>query len=1024
MKDIENYIASHMDELPIGTTVDPIALSQQILVKSGANFLWVRLVMDELRHVCADETIVDVLEAIPKGMVPYYERTIARMAENDREKHISKAILLWVVIAARPIHTQELAEALELDVNSRFSSTPEAIERLCGQLVVVDEQTALVRIVHATAGEFLQSEAAGEFRIVRSKAHERIALICLRVLSDRKLARPPTYRHLTNRKLEVSGFLGYAITQFSEHIYGASSESDKLLSELDRFLRSNILTLIELLSQTGTLRGLIRVAKNLGAYLDRRAKYASPLDARAQTKTVEGWSVTLSRLVTKFGKALLSSPTCVHFLIPPFCPTTTAIHQRFGKVHGGLSLVGFNNGVWDDCIAALNLGDEAAAAVTCGETSVAVGMESGAVRLFHHRSFQQELILSNRNPVDILHFTGSGRNFASATSKFLTLWDMKGQLIWTTRIRSRCLLLASTSTELIGITEHGRAMNWDLSSGKLLEEFPFPHKSPADSPSGLSRAPGFAALSPDREVLALAYRSGPVCLWDFKDKEFIDFAVDEKDGIVNHLLFSPNPDVAMLLVAYSGSTLALYDSWSGALIHCHYPEQDTNYHSIACSPDGDTVATIDVLGNLRIWDFEALVPLYEVQTPPSPLRILSFTLDGASIVDVAGSDMRIWSPASLVRKRIDEDESTSDVEQTMALGQFISFAGPKITSVCTHPAKPAVFAANSAGQIMSYDVATGMLQGVLYEHSNGAYVTEVIFGSGNVIASSDVLSTVQVWQLEAATPRGFQAKALLFQVSLNSTIRQMLFDATQSYLLVATTESAHVYSLRSSSCVGTLDLRSTTAHSMKWFVMSNSVGEEEFAVVLGNKLMRYSVTSFPDPAGQQVLQLGQSKNDTSEEEAIEGVIYDAESRVIILETRGVVGFEPHVTLALFQMPTSSDPDADNSAAGDVVQPFATKLSRQSAHFIGVCKADNRRSLLCLDRESWVVSMAIADALALSEQEPAAYTRHFFVPNELAARSNEVCPIKTAENDIVFCLHGDLAIVKNGMKFKESTRLEN
>lgn len=135
-------------------------------------------------------------------------------------------------------------------------------------------------------------------KVIRREAHERIALICLRVLSDRKLARPPTHRHLANRKLQAAGFLGYAVTQFSEHVYGASSESDKLLAELDRFLRSSsILTWIELLSRRGSLQGLIRVAKNLGAYLDRRAKCASPLNGMAQVKMVEGWSVTLSRLV-------------------------------------------------------------------------------------------------------------------------------------------------------------------------------------------------------------------------------------------------------------------------------------------------------------------------------------------------------------------------------------------------------------------------------------------------------------------------------------------------------------------------------------------------------------------------------------------------------------------------------------------------------------------------------------------------------------------------------------------------------
>lgn len=81
-------------------------------------------------------------------------------------------------------------------------------------------------------------------------------------------------------------------------------------------------------------------------------------------------------------------------------------------------------------------------------------------------------------------------------------------------------------------------------------------------------------------------------------------------------------------------------------------------------------------------------------------------------------------------------------------------------------------------------------------------------------------------------------------------------------------------------------------------------------------------------------------------------------------------------------------------------------------------------ILFLDRESWVASMAIPDALSPSEREPMAYTRHFFVPDELAARSSKVSLFKTAGNGIVFCLHEDLAIVKNGMKFKDQKNLED
>lgn len=103
------------------------------------------------------------------------------------------------------------------------------------------------------------------------------------------------------------------------------------------------------------------------------------------------------------------------------------------------------------------------------------------------------------------------------------------------------------------------------------------------------------------------------------------------------------------------------------------------------------MATVDVLGKLRLWDFETLTPLNEVKTPPSPLRILSFTSDAAKLLDADGSTVRIWTPATLMRKKVDED-GPSDQSQYSVVGRYSSLDGPKITSICRHPTKPVVFA--------------------------------------------------------------------------------------------------------------------------------------------------------------------------------------------------------------------------------------------------------------------------------------------------------------------------------------------
>lgn len=253
----------------------------------------------------------------------------------------------------------------------------------------------------------------------------------------------------------------YAMSHFSEHVHGASSESTKIHTELDCFFRSNIVTWIDLQATRGDLNGLIRVAKDLTAILERRAQHISPLAQQVQARTVEGWSVSLSRLATKFGKALLAPPTSIYFLIPPLCPTNTVIYKSFGKSPDGLVLLGSNLSDWDDCIATIDLEDRTASARVCGSTLIAVGMECGDVVIFHHRSFEHDRTILTKYPMGLLHFLEPAGYVAGCSSKYLTLWNRKGEVTWETRLRSRCLFLVSTSTELIGVTESGRSLTWD-----------------------------------------------------------------------------------------------------------------------------------------------------------------------------------------------------------------------------------------------------------------------------------------------------------------------------------------------------------------------------------------------------------------------------------------------------------------------------------------------------------------------------------------------------------------------------------
>lgn len=131
--------------------------------------------------------------------------------------------------------------------------------------------------------------------------------------------------------------------------------------------------------------------------------------------------------MTKFRSALLQTPSAIYFLIPPLCPSDSAIFRQFGERPDGLAVVGFKDKSWDDCIASVSFGDDQASAVSCGENLIAVGMESGDVNLYNHRSCQKEGVLRHKNPVDHVHF--ADRFIATRTTRFLVLQDLDGNTI-------------------------------------------------------------------------------------------------------------------------------------------------------------------------------------------------------------------------------------------------------------------------------------------------------------------------------------------------------------------------------------------------------------------------------------------------------------------------------------------------------------------------------------------------------------------------------------------------------------------
>ncbi|KAJ4164282.1 hypothetical protein LMH87_005960 [Akanthomyces muscarius] len=962
LDDIRCYVKTRVEGMALADSSSVEELTSTILRKSNACFLWVRLVIDELEGVFTTVSRMDILNTIPEGMKPYYERAIEPIGANTREKHISKAIFTWVVAVARALDLSELTEALHHDISADVPQSAGAIEGLCGQLVLVGPSNT-VGLIHPTAREFLLS-SEGEFSVSLPKAHQRIALVCLKLLSENELRPPRTTRSLHQDRPTLSRLTKYAIENFSEHIFAASSENDEVLLALDRFLKTNVFSWIERVAMTGNYHNLLRVCKNLRAYLDRRAKYHSPLSS--EVRNIDNWATDLNRLVTQFGEPLLKQPSSIYFLIPPMCPTNTAISRQFGKRIDGLALSGYRASIWDDCIANISFREDVAAAVSCGESVFAVGMESGAVNLYNQRSYQHEGCIRHSHPVDLVHLTDE--LVVSCTTKAIILQDMQGNIIWEKRIRFRCLYLTASETHVIGVSQHGHLIKWDKGTGEIIEDQTFQYKNydvETMHNHGKNRAPQVATISPDFEMAALGYRGGTVSIWDTVDTELIGWAKDEEGRVAAKLMFNPNPSIHLLLVVYSNHGLALYDTLSTEPVQAHESPNNAGFLSASCSPDGRTLATTDTHGNMNIWDFETLSILYHILSPFPSFRILSFTSDGSSVLDVMDSNMRVWSPSVLVRKTFEEDASISDdaAHLPVTQGEYERHMDAKINVLGAHPKLPLTVAGKNNGSLVAFATKNGVTS-ALYKHSGT--VTNIAVSGDGTIASADVHNVVFLRKYSPDKGEAVPIKKI-DGIKLESRVKQLCFSSSDADPVSA---------------------------------------QEQFWLISDRKLERYAAEQFPSAIDSSAAQLCYDCANGWHETELVKAVYSSKLQTLVIET--ITSRNANTSSAFFVFDTTSVKWAEVTTEELQLHNVLPRDSKHNRAFLGWNSEE--KELIFINADSWICS------LSLGELKEKVYHRHFYVPRQLCS---DLAPTKTANDDIILCNAGEITCTGNGMKFKHA-----
>ena len=161
---------------------------------------------------------------------------------------LARSVLSWITYAQRPLSTKELCHALavelgELELDLDNIPDVEDMVSVCAGLVVVDDESNIIRLVHYTTQEYFE-------RIRESwnpRAQQEIASTCLTYLSFKVFASGASgkYEDLETRIYE-NPFCEYAATYWAAHSLSVQKEIAQLALPflLDQALVASTIQLI------------------------------------------------------------------------------------------------------------------------------------------------------------------------------------------------------------------------------------------------------------------------------------------------------------------------------------------------------------------------------------------------------------------------------------------------------------------------------------------------------------------------------------------------------------------------------------------------------------------------------------------------------------------------------------------------------------------------------------------------------------------------------------------------------------